>query len=446
MLMRCTTPMRFTAHGVGGAADLPIPVEYAVAGGCAALAISFSVLALAWRTPRYASDQGSAAPNALTRIVDSHWFLGTLRALGFAFFLFVTSAAVLGGDSLLNPVFGVFFAWLWVGIVPASLLFGPFYRAVSPARTLSWLLARVTGADPERGIRTYPARLGLWPAALGLFGFVWFELVYPFSNELGPVRLWFALYLGAMLIGSAVFGSDFLAKADPFEVLSTLVGRLSPWYRDDAGQLRMRAPLANLSTTPPQPGLVAVCSVLLGSTAFDSFQGSTPWTRFLLDSTASENLLNLLGLLGLILLVALLFVTASVLTGVNHPTDRWRLPTAYAHSLVPIIVGYFAAHYLSFLVEYGQTTMLHLNDPYVNGSNLFGLAGRTEWMILSSHPTALSVIKVLGVVGGHVFGVIAAHDRALELLPRRHQLTGQLSMLVVMVAFTVGGLFLLFGA
>ena len=113
---------------------------------------------------------------------------------------------------------------------------------------------------------------------------------------------------------------------------------------------------------------------------------------------------------------------------------------------MPIIVGYFVAHYLSFLVEYGQPTMLHLNDPYVNGADLFGLAGRTEWMVLSSNPTVLSVIKVLGVVVGHVYGVISAHDRALELPPKRHQLTGQLSMLVVMVLFTVGGLFLLFGA
>lgn len=438
--------MRFTAHGVGGSADLPIPVEYAVAGGCAALAISFSVLALAWRTPRYAKEKGRPAGERLTRVVDSPAFLATTRTLGFAFFCFVAAAAIFGGDSILNPAFGVFFAWLWVGIVPLSLLFGPFYKAINPARTLGWFLAKAVGADPERGIRDYPARLGLWPGALTLFAFVWFELVYPFSNELGPLRLWFALYLGIMLVGGSVYGSTFIAKADPFEVLSTLVGRLSPWSRDDRGQLRLRKPLANLADTPREAGLVAVCAVLLGSTAFDSFKGSTPWTRFVLSNDVSENLLNLLGLLGLILLVAALFIAASVLTGVHAPSDRWQLPGAYAHSLVPIIVGYFVAHYLSFLVEYGQTTMLHLNDPFVNGSNIFGLAGRTEWMVLSTNPTALSVIKVLGVVVGHIFGVISAHDRALEKLPKRHQLTGQLSMLLVMVVFTVGGLALLFGA
>ena len=42
--------------------------------------------------------------------------------------------------------------------------------------------------------------------------------------------------------------------------------------------------------------------------------------------------------------------------------------------------------------------------------------------------------------------VVAAHDRAVRILPPRHQLTGQLPLLFAMVAFTVGGLYLLFAA
>lgn len=40
--------------------------------------------------------------------------------------------------------------------------------------------------------------------------------------------------------------------------------------------------------------------------------------------------------------------------------------------------------------------------------------------------------------------VVAAHDRALALLPRAHRLSGQLAMLVLMVVYTFAGLFLLF--
>jgi hypothetical protein len=58
----------------------------------------------------------------------------------------------------------------------------------------------------------------------------------------------------------------------------------------------------------------------------------------------------------------------------------------------------------------------------------------------------LANIKVLAVVLGHVLGVIAAHERAVRILPPRHQLTGQLPLLFAMIAFTAGGLYLLFAA
>ena len=120
---------------------------------------------------------------------------------------------------------------LWVGFVPLSLLFGPVYKAISPVRTINSVFAKLTGSDPDQGVFTYPERLGHWPAALGLYAFVWMELVYPFATELGPVRLWCAAYVAAMLLGGALFGSTFYEHADPFEVYSTLVGQLSVWGR-----------------------------------------------------------------------------------------------------------------------------------------------------------------------------------------------------------------------
>ena len=58
----------------------------------------------------------------------------------------------------------------------------------------------------------------------------------------------------------------------------------------------------------------------------------------------------------------------------------------------------------------------------------------------------MSVLQVCAVVVGHVLGVVLAHDRAVRLLPRRHAVVGQLPMLALMVAYTVGGLSLLFAA
>ena len=286
------------AHGIGGAKDLPIPAEYAMAGAGAALAVSFIVLALAWRTPRFdAATHGRPAPAWLASLVDSTAFAVALRVLGFAFFAYVVWAALAGPDLLLNPTFGVVYVLLWVGLVPMSLLFGPFYKAVSPMRTIHLAFTRLTGGRPDDGIAKLPAWVGLWPAAIGLLAFVWLELVYPGSTYLSPVRLWFAAYIAIAIVGAAVFGSEWLEKADPFEVYSTLVGHLSIFGRTADGTLVLRSPLGNLDGVPPWPGLVGVVSVLFGSTAFDSFKDSNEWLRFTQSVSVSSTLLDFVALL-----------------------------------------------------------------------------------------------------------------------------------------------------
>ena len=435
------------SHGIGGAQDLPIPAEYAIAGASAALAVSFLVLALAWRTPRFDADvSGRPVPAWLAAVVDSAAFGAVLRAVGFAFFLYVAFAAWFGPDLLINPVFGVVYVLLWVGIVPASLLFGPFYRAVNPVRTIHLVFSRLTGGDPERGLFALPSWVGYWPAAAGLFAFVWLELVYPDYSYLGPIRLWFSVYVAVLLVGSALFGSRWFAQADPFEVYSTLVGHLSVLGRRADGTLVLRSPLANLDGVPARPGLVGAVAVLLGSTAWDSFADSNVWLRFSQATELDMTVVNTFMLLAFCAFVALSFSVATMATGVGDGVRRSALPDLFAHSVVPIIVGYMVAHYLSFFVETGQQTLIQLSDPLGTGANLLGTA---DWEVnywLSSHPSFLAVTKVLAVVTGHVLGVIAAHDRAVRLLPRRHQLTGQLPLLLVMVFYTAGGLYLLLSA
>jgi hypothetical protein len=436
-------------HGLGGAKDLPIPLALAVAGATAALVISFCVLALAWRTPRYdTAAPGRPAPEALARIVDSPALGWGVRALGLLFFGYVTWALIWGPDLINNPALGTFYVLVWVGLVPLSLLLGPVVRAVSPVRTINLLLARITGGDPSAGLLRWPERLGCWPAVVGLFAFVWQELVNPESAYLGSVRVWLAVYLAAMLIGSAVFGDEWFERADPFEVYSTLLAKLSPWARHD-GRLVVRSPLANLATVQPVPGLVALVAVLFGSTAFDNYRETLTWLRFVRDLGLEPALVNSVALLVFCLLVGGTFVAAAVSTGVEHTgpraVRRWALPGLLAHSVVPIIVGYMTAHYLTYLVEQGQATILQLSDPMVRGDNLLGTA---DWSVnywLSFHPTLIAVVKVLAVIVGHVLGVVAAHDRAIRLLPPRHHVTGQIGMLVVMVAYTATGLYLLMG-
>ena len=479
-------------HGIGGPEDLPIPADLAILGGAAALAVSFLVLLMAWRRPRYADPRpetptrdhsrttalplvaaavGVPAPVLLGSLVDSRAFAVFLRGAGLAFFAYVAWAAVMGPDLSMNPTFGVVFVLLWVGIVPASLIFGPFYRAINPARSIYLLIAALGGAQrsqmPPNGQRdrqhrrstdetpgrecaggavgALPAWVGYWPAALALLCFVWFELVYPEANYLAPVRLWFAVYFVLVVMGGVLLGPRWIARADPFEVYSTAVSRLSIWGRRQDGALVLLSPLRNLATLPGEPGLVAVLSVLLGSTAFDSFRGWNVWVRYSQSTEANMLVVNTAVLVGMCAVVALLFVAATTSTGLEGGIRRSLLPGTFAHSMVPIIVGYVTAHYLTLLVESGQLTLVQLSDPLGNGADLLGTA---TWQVnywLSDHPTFLATSKVVAIVAGHVLGVIAAHDRALAVLPRRYHLVGQLPLLLVMIAYTFGGLYLLFG-
>ena len=431
---------------MGGGADLPISASSAVVGGSAALTVSFAVLLLAWRSPRFeTTDRGRLAPT-VTRLVDATATRVVLRGLGIAAFGFAVWAAVAGQDDPnSNPVFGMFYVLLWVGLVPASLVLGPIFKAISPGRTIASAVAALLRTDPTTGLRRLPAGVGLWPAAAGLFAFVWTELVSPDGTALTTIWVWFVLYVVVVALGGVLFGESWFEQADPFEVYSTLVAHMSPWQRSGDGSIGLVSPLRNLAGVPARPGLLAVTAVLLGSTAFDSFAGSTTWLRYTQETALDVTVLETVLLLGACVLVGAMFWAATAGPSRSAKVPARRVPGLMAHSMVPIIVGYMVAHYVTLLVETGQLTLILASDPLGTGMNLFGTADRNVNIWLSLHPTFLASVKVLAIVTGHVLGVVSAHDRAISLLPSRDHSTAQLPLLLVMVAYTFTGLYLLFG-
>ncbi|TLG15730.1 hypothetical protein FEK35_06205 [Nocardia cyriacigeorgica] len=282
-----------------------------------------------------------------------------------------------------------------------------------------------------------------------LFSFVWLELASPEPGSVLAVTIWFTGYLLIGTAGLFLFGTVWAERADPLEVYSSLLARLSPLARGADMALVLRWPLNNLAGTPALLGSVAVAATLLGSTAFDSFSMFPGWRDLLIDvggdSALVTTLLRTAGLLGFILVVWSVFELATRATGGLSREQRARLPIQLAHSLTPIVAGYIIAHYLTFLVEKGQATLILCADPFGRGWNIAGLADLDVHYILSSHPSVLATLKVLAVLTGHILGV-AAHDRCLRLLPPRHRLTGQLALMLVMVGFTFTGLYLLFEA
>ncbi|WP_040796700.1 hypothetical protein [Nocardia higoensis] len=444
--------MSLLAHGIGGAADLPIPLTYALIGAAWALTFSFAILAFAWREPRLNPDSpGVELPRAVRAFCDSPVVRAVLAALG----VLVTALALaIGffGDRApsRNALPGMVYIYLWVGVMVASLVVGPVWKIVSPVRALHRLGCRIAGREPAEGLLTYPAAWGLRPAALGLLSFVWLELASPEPGSVLPVTLWLLGYVVVSLAGLVVFGTAWAERGDPLEVYSTLMARLSPLARRRSGTPVSRTPLNNLAGTPAVVGMVAVTAILLGSTAFDSLSASAGWRDLVLDaggdSVAMQTSIRTAGLLAVVAIVATVFTLAARATGGVPADERKLLPIRLAHSLIPVIAGYIVAHYLSFLVEKGQATLLLLADPFGRGWSLPVLDELEVHYVLSTHPAVLGSIKVAAVLTGHILGVTAAHDRCLELLPPRHRLTGQLALMLTMVGFTFTGLYLLFDA
>jgi hypothetical protein len=435
----------FLAHGIGGQQDLPIPAHYAYIAAAAALVVSFAVLGLAWRTSRFRGEaSGRPLWPWLAEIVESAAVRGGVVVLALLFTLWISMAAVFGKNSLVNPTFGAVYVVLWVGLVPAAVVLGSIYRLCNPLRWLHRGICRVAGIDPATGLMPYPRRLGLWPAAFFLLAFGWLELVNPATSaSLSAVRLWFATVGALTIVGAALYGDSWFARADPFEVYSSLVARLSPFGRRSDGVLVVRNPLENLDAQQPHPGLVAVVSVLFGSIGFDSFKESPRWLAWAQQYSQHSSLLNTAALVLFCAVVFATFTLASIATGGLGGIRRAALPNLLAHSIIPIVVGYVVAHYLSFFVSEGIAFVQLFGDPLSRGWNLTSWAGGINKYTIYDHPTTLAVIKVVSVVTGHVVGVIAAHDRAVRLLPRRHALVGQLPLLLVMVCYTLTGLWLL---
>ncbi|CAA9264770.1 MAG: hypothetical protein AVDCRST_MAG57-2840 [uncultured Blastococcus sp.] len=433
--------MTVLAHGVGSRTDLPLPIGLALYGAGAVVLLSFAILLLFWRTPRLGDAScGRPVPAPLARLVDSTALRRGLQVVALAVTSLVVVVAVAGPDETSrNLAPWVLYVTFWVGLVPASLLLGPVWRAVNPLRLLHRGLGGRLATAPGAG--RLPA-LGLWPAVVALLVFLWLELVHPGRAEPTTVAVFLIGYTVVQLALAAWFGEEWFAAGDGFEVYSTLLARLSFWGRRDDGRLVWRNPLADATVAPPVPGLTGVVVVLLGSTAFDGLSRTVFWQTG--PGAADDSLSGTLGLLAMIAAVAALYVLGARLSGRLAGQPEGVQPLRYAGTVVPIALGYTVAHYFSLLMLDGQTTWILASNPFGRpGVDLFGTYDNVLDLTAVS-ADLIAYVQVIAIVVGHVVGVTLAHERAL-LSARRARASDQLPLVVVMVLFTIGGLGLLFG-
>jgi hypothetical protein len=447
------------AGGLLGRADLPIPEWLFGWAAAMVLFVSFIALAVLWPEPRLEGDRWRPLPGSFGRVIASLPVQIACGAIGVAFFGLVIYTGFQGTQSPaanFAPTF-VFVNW-WVGLVPLSVLFGDLFRAFNPwravGRAVGWTSARVARGGLPAPLE-YPARLGHWPAAAGVFAFVALELVKSEGDKPETIAIATLIYSAATFIAMALYGVEaWCERGEAYSVYFNLFSRISPWETRD-GQLGIRPPLSGLAHLKAQPGTPVLLAVMIGSVSFDGAGEAPIWTgiapdisSFLQDRGLSpEPAFELTFLIGLCAAIGIVYgfyrlgILGARSVGGGFSADR--LSKAFVHSLVPIALAYVMAHYLTYLLLRGQAIGFLASDPLGDGSNLFNTATwQIDYGVIGAKATWYWQVGF--VVAGHVAALTLAHDRALAMYrDARQAVRSQYWMLAVMVGFTSLALWLL---
>ncbi|MGB1557011.1 MAG: hypothetical protein ACPHCJ_04440 [Oceanococcaceae bacterium] len=453
------------AHGFGRTYMIPVPVWMYLYGAVAALGLSF--LLIAW----FATSAEEHGTGGEIRLQGAAWKNGLRWARwalqGLSLVLFVTAlAAALFGTR--NPYMNLAMTWFWVlfvlGLGYASVLFGNLYRWLSPWAILVQGLGRICRRYPQ-GIWTYPSSWGYWPALVLYMAFIWVEL----EAELDVRGLgWLLLgYTGLNLVGVGLMGArDWFRYGEFFALFLRLFASMSPVVLEGRGRLRLRAPFAGLVGWKAEGySMLLFILFMLSSTAYDGLRITVPWTQlfwvelygWLQPWVGSEPIQayhrmkplhalwssTALLLSPLVYLGVYLFFVAAMQAITRSPLGLRELAFRFGPSLLPIALVYHAAHYYTLFLTQGIKIGALVSDPFGWGWNLFGTAHwlRANWILDAAvvWHTQLALI-----VGGHIISVYIAHLVAFEVFKDRRQAAlSQLPMLLLMMAFTAAGLWIL---
>lgn len=432
--MVTTTPA--LAHGVGGRADLPVPTSYFIVGAGLALIISFVALAVLWPEPRMQEPVEA-------RRIDRRWVRIAARigaGLGIAGLAAVVLTGIFdGGEATIHPAPLLVWIGFWLVIPFVSAVAGNIWHWINPWRTMGRWFAIGNEERPER-----TEALGIWPATVALFAFTWLELVSPDSgvpSTLAVAALIYTAYLfGAMVWAGRETG---IAAFDAFTPYNRFIASISPVRIDDDG-VAIGKWLRQLPQLPAAPGMAAFVVVAIATVTYDGFSGTETWENWF-GGNARELWFGTLALLAITGIIGAAYWVAAFAAGRLGRSTRTpgEIAANFAHTLIPIALAYAFAHYFTLVVLEGQQIVAALSDPFSLGWDLFGTAGWRVNFFLS--PEVVWYVQLAAIVGGHIAGVVLAHDRALADFKPEFAVRTQYAMLVLMVALTSLGLFVLAG-
>lgn len=446
------------AHAFGQLYTLPLPVWLYLYGGGAAVIVSF--LAIGWFINR--SKQNLSYPTfslskyRLFTYITSKKFQTTLASISLFIFSITIIAGFVGNQfssENLAPV--MFWIILLLGMTYLSAIVGNIWNAVNPFKIIARLIVRFIGSD-RKTILAYPKRLGYVPSLSFYFVLIWLELL---SGGVGTqpqnLSIILLLYTAITVLGTLLFGEkDWFAYGEFFTIFFGLISKIAPVEGRD-GKIYLRPPYVGLlKEKTTHASLLLFILFMLSSTAFDGFRGTSTWVNlnlnilYSIESALGNNayiiiqtIFLLLSPLFFLALYLLALILMKLLTKCKLSIKELSLK--FAFSLIPIALAYNVAHYYTLLLTQGQSLISLVSDPFNLSWNLLGTANYiTNITVVDANFTWHSQVAV--IIIGHIAAVYLAHLVALSVFPtHKKALVSQLPMLILMVCYTMTGLWIL---
>ena len=431
------------AHG-GGPTTLPLPLGQILYGAFFVLVISFLLLRTSWPTARLGHTAiGRPLGVAIARVVAVLAVL--VRTLGLVLFAVTISAAWVGDTSSLNNIANVMiYVLLWLGVQILSVVFGDVWAVLSPFDTIamaaSWVSRR---RRPTRVVKRPPDTSLVWshwPAALGVFDFLWLELCYHSPAEPRVLARVMTAYSVVVLGISARYGRRWLRTGEAFAVLFAMLAAMAPVFRDDAGTLRVRVPFSGLATYVPRRGSMAIVYVLLGGVGFDSLQRTRWWVDVQGDAIGWDRTwVATFGLVWSVGIVATVCVAAALAAGRLRGTSDSDAVSSSFGALLPFAFGLLFAHSFALLLNESQSAIALFSNPYGKNWDLFHTADH----VINFQPLRAQTVvwvQVVAVVASQVVGLALMHDRAVSDAPDARATRAQIPMVGLAVVLALAGL------
>ena len=441
------------AHTSERAFILLLPTGYYLVGGALAVTASFLILLA---LPADGIRQCFEARLELMRLPTA--LQSWLSALSFVALALLVIVGYLGSrDPLDNPLPLMVWTIWWIGVTLAHALFGNLWRWINPWVAPYRLIRRLLGWEGA----PFPYRLGYWPAVVSFLAFAWFELIHPAPDDPAVLALAVIVYSAVTWIGMALFGEEtWLARGEAFSVFFGLIGRMAPFQSEPASQPSRRVylvvpgrALAGIEPLPPS-GILFVL-LTLATVSFDGLSRTFWWlglngiNPLEFPGRSAVVGINSVGLLALFIALATAFLACiamgRALSGRHGPF--WPTAGALAASILPISVGYQFAHYLTAFLVNAQYAAIAATDPLGRGwldaeERMHGVT--TSFLANQADVSVIWNLQAAGIVLGHILAVLVAHLITLRReTDRRAVLAGQAPLAVLMIGYTLFGLWLL---